>query len=122
MGPQVSSRDVPGELLQVAGVVGGLLGELGLHVGGAAVAGGIGGWAVKKALKVVSVLVGLELALLAYLQHQGFLTVRWSELGRAITGVATSVPATIPTWWSVVSSLGVGAGFLGGALLGFKRG
>lgn len=108
-------------VLQATGEVGSVLGQVGLNIGGAAVAGGIIGWAAKKMLKIVAVLVGLELALLAFLQQRGFITVHWDQLGSALSGLSASA-TSVPAWLPAVSSLGVGGGFLAGALVGFKRG
>lgn len=108
-------------LLQATGGFGAVLGQIGLNVGGAAVAGGIVGWAAKKVLKIVAVLVGLEFGLLAFLQQRGFITVNWDQLGSSLSGLSASA-ASVPSWLPTVASLGVGGGFLAGALVGFKRG
>lgn len=104
----------------LAGLVGPGLAQLGTNVGGATVAGGITGWATKKLVKVVAVLVGLELALFAYLANQGVITVHWSQLGAAFSGWTA---IQLPTWvTSGLAATGIGLGFAGGFAYGFHRG
>lgn len=108
-------------ILQATGPVGSVLEQVGLRVGGATVAGGLAGWATKKALKIVAVLVGLQLAVMTFLQQRGFLTVQWDQLGSAIAAMSPPA-AAVPAWVTTLSSFGIGGGFLAGALVGFKRG
>lgn len=93
---------------------------LGLEFGGGATAGFIAGYVAKKATKLVAVVVGLQLALLRYLEHEGILAVDWNELRAEITALgAYADPGYLE---GVVSTLSIGAGVTGGFLLGFRRG
>lgn len=101
--------------------------QLGLEFGTGAVIGGIIGFAAKKLAKVIAVIIGVELALLKFLESRGFMTVNWDKFGatfldagNAATGAANGNP---PSWlMSVLSTLSVGAGFTGGFLVGFRKG
>lgn len=106
----------------VAQLLGPGVAQLGGNVGGAAVVGGLVGWAAKKLLKVVAVLVGVELALLAFLAKQGVITVDWSQLSSIMTGVkqtATQAPSVVATG---AAAMGIGVGFIGGFSYGFHKG
>lgn len=95
--------------------------QLGLDLGIGVIIGGIIGFAAKKVAKVIAVLIGLELALFKVLESRGILTVDWEALTAGIVGTAGS--ATPPTWlMTVLSTLTISAGFVGGFMLGFKRG
>jgi len=106
--------------------VGTLLGpgiaQLGTNVGGAAAVGGLMGWATKKLVKVVAVLVGIELGLLGYLANQGVISVHWSQLSSMMTGIehsATQAPSLLATG---LAATGIGVGFTGGFAYGFHKG
>lgn len=86
--------------------------------GGATVAGGLAGFAAKKLLKVLAVLVGLQFAFLGWLEHMSLIQVNWDGLNSATNDFFTMITTfTMPS--------GVGAGDLaasGGALGGFGLG
>lgn len=106
----------------VAQLLGPGVAQIGTNVGGAAVAGGFVGWAAKKLVKVVAVLVGVELGLLAFLAKQGVITVHWSQLSSAMTGfkqTATQAPSVLATG---LAATGIGVGFVGGFTYGFHKG
>jgi uncharacterized membrane protein (Fun14 family) len=67
-------RTVSVDLTSVAASVG---------VGG--IAGFVIGYAIKKILKIVAVIVGLFFAALAYLASQGVITVHWDKIGSSST-------------------------------------
>lgn len=98
--------------------------QLGIEVGGGAVIGGIIGFAFKKVAKVVAILVGLELALLKYLESQQIVTVDWERLTAGLVSVGETAQGADPpsAVISLLSTLPVGAGFTGGFLLGFRKG
>ncbi|AIF82805.1 hypothetical protein NTE_00727 [Candidatus Nitrososphaera evergladensis SR1] len=54
-------------------------------VGVGGVAGFVMGYAIKKILKIVMVIVGLFLAALAYLASQNVITINWDKIGAAST-------------------------------------
>lgn len=97
---------------------------LGLELGSGAVVGGLVGYAAKKTAKIIAVLVGVQLALLKYLESRGILTVDWERLSGGIVEARQVAESSSPPPWldSVVSTLPVSAGFTGGFLVGFKKG
>lgn len=94
--------------------------------GGAAAAGGITGFAVKKLLKLIAVLIGMEFAFLAFLERMEFITVKWPALNEAANSFLETVTTmSIPASTSVpeiAASGGAVGGFGGGFYLGFQRG
>ena len=53
------------------------------------------GYALKKVIKMVAVIVGLFIAGLAYLQYQQIATIHWHKLEGAITKLAAATTSTI---------------------------
>ncbi len=98
--------------------------QLGLEVGGGAVIGGLIGFAFKKVAKAIAILVGLELALLKFLETRQIVQVDWERLTAGLVGVGETAQSADPPSWvvSLLSTLPVGAGFTGGFLLGFRKG
>ncbi|EMA53267.1 MULTISPECIES: FUN14 domain-containing protein [Halococcus] len=97
------------------------LGNLGTAFGGSALAGGVTGFAAKKLAKIAVAIVGIQLAVVTYLDHQGMLDVQWAALDHALAGAQQSLQ-TVPPWLTALgTTLPVGAGFVGGFFLGFKR-
>jgi uncharacterized membrane protein (Fun14 family) len=97
------------------------LGNLGTAFGGSALAGGVTGFAAKKVVKIALAVVGMQLAVVAYLDHEGFLDVQWQALDHALAGVHHSLQ-TLPPWLTALgATVPAGAGFVGGFLLGFKK-
>ncbi|MFB6094262.1 MAG: FUN14 domain-containing protein [Halanaeroarchaeum sp.] len=100
------------------------LASLGLEFGTGGVIGVIMGYAAKKIAKLIAVLVGIELALFKFLESRGILTVDWDRLTGGLLDITDVAAGAQPPSWltSIVSTLSVGAGFVGGFLIGFKRG
>lgn len=98
--------------------------QLGLQFGSGAVIGGIIGFAAKKVAKLIAVLVGIEMAVGAFLESRGIITVDWNRLsGGIISASQQAASGTPPSWlMSILSTLSVGVGFTGGFLVGFRRG
>ncbi len=115
--------------------------SLGLEVGGGGVLGFLTGYAAKKVVKVVAVLIGAQLALFKFLETRGVLEVNWeamytgasnttraaanATMGGNETGNATANGAEAAgggLFESFLSMLPVGGGFAAGALIGFRRG
>jgi uncharacterized membrane protein (Fun14 family) len=90
------------------------------QVGIGGVGGFIAGYAFKKFLKIVAVIIGLFIVALIYLGYQGIITINFGELENAIAsalglaGQATSFIATIIALLPAAGSFGVGF------FLGFK--
>jgi uncharacterized membrane protein (Fun14 family) len=102
-------------------VVGGVAGQLGIATGGSLVAGGVVGFAAKKLVKLAVAVIGAQLALFAYLDHEGVLDVHWQALDGALAAAGRHVGA-LPRWLTTLGmTVPIGAGFVGGFLVGFKR-
>lgn len=95
--------------------------QLGVQAGGGAVVGGVIGFAAKKIVKLVAVLVGLELAMLAYLENQGIVSVNWGELQNA-AAFSTGGGGMPPIVADILSAAPLSGGFAAGAAVGFKKG
>jgi uncharacterized membrane protein (Fun14 family) len=64
-------------------------------IGGGFFGGLLIGYALKKIIKMLAVVVGLFLAGLAFLQYQQIATINWHKLEGAITKLATVTTSTI---------------------------
>jgi uncharacterized membrane protein (Fun14 family) len=64
-------------------------------IGGGFFGGLLIGWALKKVIKMLAVVVGLFLAGLAFLQYQHMATIHWHKLEGAITKLATATTSAI---------------------------
>lgn len=96
---------------------------LGLEVGSGAVLGFFSGLLAKKVTKLAAIAVGGFLLFLKWLEGQGVLSVDWAAMTAGLVDVGSSAASAAPTLFDrVVTTLGLGAGFTGGFLLGFKRG
>jgi uncharacterized membrane protein (Fun14 family) len=85
------------------------------------------GYALKKVVKVIAVIVGLFIAGLAYLQYQQIASVNWDKIEGTITGLANAITNTFNdhnieslamTNLGILLSSGMSAGFA----IGFMRG
>lgn len=95
----------------------------GLKLGGGFFAGLATGYISKKVSKIVAIIAGLFLLALHFLESRGFIAVDWSKLTAGIIDAGGSAAAQAPSLIStVVSTLGLGAAFSGGFLVGFKKG
>jgi uncharacterized membrane protein (Fun14 family) len=64
-------------------------------IGGGFFGGLLIGYALKKVIKMLAVVVGLFLAGLAFLQYQQIATIHWHKLEGAITKLAAATTSTI---------------------------
>jgi uncharacterized membrane protein (Fun14 family) len=64
-------------------------------IGGGFFGGLLIGYALKKVIKMLAIVVGLFLAGIAYLQYQQIATIHWHKLEGAITKLATATNSTI---------------------------
>lgn len=98
--------------------------RLGMEFGGGALIGGIIGFAAKQVARIVALIVGLQLALLAFLESSGYIIVDWEALTGGIVETSMTAAAEQPPDWlmGIVSTLSIGAGFTGGFLVGFRYG
>ena len=60
------------------------MGSVGVTIGGGFFAGILIGYALKKVVKVVAVVVGLFFAGLVYLQYQQIIDIKWAKLQASI--------------------------------------
>ena len=64
---------------------------IGTSIGFGGVAGFLIGFAIKKAIKLMMLIVGLFFAALAYLNYQGIVTINWDKLGAQTTEATTGL-------------------------------
>jgi uncharacterized membrane protein (Fun14 family) len=64
-------------------------------IGGGFFGGLLIGWALKKVIKTLAIVVGLFLAGLAYLQYQQIASINWNKIEGTITAVANAATSTI---------------------------
>jgi uncharacterized membrane protein (Fun14 family) len=96
---------------------------LGLQFGSGAVIGGLVGFFAKKVAKVVAFLVGAQLALFAFLEQKGYLSVKWDKLSGGLLKAGEAASEVSNEWIGpVLSAASVTGGFAGGLYLGFRRG
>ncbi len=72
------------------------LGSVGVTIGGGFFAGILIGYALKKVVKVVAVVVGLFFAGLVYLQYQQIIDIKWAKL-QAVSQNAVTMLANATT-------------------------
>ncbi|MFB6077093.1 MAG: FUN14 domain-containing protein [Candidatus Nanohaloarchaea archaeon] len=100
-----------------------LLKDVGLQVGGGAGIGFVTGLLSKKVTKIIALLVAGLLAFGKWLEAKGVITVDWAAVTGGLVSAGSSAAKAAPSVFDrVVTTLGLGAGFTGGFLLGFKRG
>ena len=98
--------------------------QLGRDLGIGAVIGGIVGFTAKKMAKLIAVIIGIEIVLFRLLESRGVIQVNWEKIGNSFLEIGDVAVASTPPAWlvSIISTLSIGAGFMGGFLLGFKYG
>ena len=64
---------------------------IGTSIGFGGIAGFLIGYAIKKAVKIMLLIVGLFFAALAYLNYQGILTINWDKLTASASGATTGL-------------------------------
>ncbi|QCC52272.1 FUN14 domain-containing protein [Halapricum salinum] len=96
--------------------------QLGLEVGGSGAIGFLIGFAAKKVAKVIAIIIGLELVLFKFLESRDIIWVDWNKLTNGIVKAGKEGREQGQDWiMTFVSTAGVGAGFVGGFFLGFKK-
>jgi uncharacterized membrane protein (Fun14 family) len=95
--------------------------QLGIEIGGGAVLGYLTGFASKKLTKLVAVIVGVQLIVLAALEAEGIISARWAILSELVakTDIDQQLSEQV---LSLAGVLPVGGGFIAGFYAGFKRG
>ena len=95
--------------------------QLAMEFGGGALIGGIIGYATKRIAKVLAVIIGVQLALFRFLESKGIVIVDYDRLTHGL--VATRDQVQDPGWiMPIISTLSIGAGFIGGFWVGYRRG
>jgi len=94
--------------------------RVGLEAGSGALLGALAGFAAKKVAKLAAAVAGSLIALLAALEAEGLVLVRWGALREYL---ATHVdPGTPAPLLELAGHLPVGGGFAVGAVVGFRKG
>jgi uncharacterized membrane protein (Fun14 family) len=86
------------------------------------IVGGVLGFAVKKIVKLLAVLAGIQMAIFAYLEQQGVITVNWDALQNMTVVTPAQGGGMPPIAADLISSLPVGGGLAVGAAVGFRKG
>jgi uncharacterized membrane protein (Fun14 family) len=96
--------------------------QLGFEIGGAGAIGFLIGFAAKKVAKVIAIIIGIQLVIFKFLESRGILSVDWNRLTNGIVKAGETGQEKGQDWiMTFVSTAGVGAGFVGGFALGFKK-
>jgi uncharacterized membrane protein (Fun14 family) len=91
-----------------------------LGIGG--VGGFIAGYALKKLLKIVVVIIGLFILALVYLGYKGIISINYGELGNTISE-ALGLSGQVTEWITpIIAHLPFAGAFALAFLLGFKMG
>lgn len=98
--------------------------RFGLEVGSSAVIGGIIGFAMRKIAKITIFIAGVQLAVLMVLDFYGIIRVNWESINTYIKTLEEIIRNgnPPPEIMNVVTSVAIGGGFVGGFVIGFKRG
>jgi uncharacterized membrane protein (Fun14 family) len=91
-----------------------------LGIGG--VGGFIAGYALKKMMKIVAIVIGLFILALVYLGYKGIITINYGELGKAVSG-GLGLTGQAAEWITpIIAHLPFAGAFGLGLFLGFKMG
>ncbi|HKZ94297.1 MAG TPA: FUN14 domain-containing protein [Candidatus Bathyarchaeia archaeon] len=91
-----------------------------LGVGG--IGGFIAGYALKKFMKIVAVIIGLFILALVYLGYRGIITVNYGELGDSVSGALGLSGQAAELITPIIAHLPFAGAFGLGFFLGFKMG
>jgi len=92
------------------------------QLGVGAICGFIIGFAIKKALKLLILLVGIFLSILVYLGYSGIITINFDKLFDAVKNLF-DLGQQISGWLIlIISTLPLTGSFIAGLILGFKVG
>jgi len=86
------------------------------------VVGAVIGFAVKKVIKLVAILAGVQATVLAYFEQQGVITVNWEAFQNMAVITAGDGGTMPPILANILSSLPIGGGLALGAAVGFRKG
>ncbi len=96
-------------------------------IGGGFFGGLLLGYALKKVVKLIAVIVGLFISGLAYLQHQKIASFNWDKIEGTITSLANTTASTfndysIETLGLMNFGIPLTSGMSAGFAIGFMRG
>lgn len=95
--------------------------QLGIEIGSGAVLGYLAGFATKKLIKLVAVIIGAQLVVLAALEIEGIINVQWGVLAELVARTDIGQRLSGQVLW-LAGVLPVGGGFVAGFCVGFKKG
>ncbi|QLG29853.1 FUN14 domain-containing protein (plasmid) [Halorarum halophilum] len=94
--------------------------QLGLEFGGGLFIGMFAGIAAKKLIELVAVIIGIVVALFKFLESREVIAVDWEQLTAGILELGGPSSGS-PTWvMTILSTLSISAGFVGGFFIGFR--
>jgi len=105
-------------LIDITSALTGIIAQVG--VGG--ILGFVVGYALKKVVKLVLVLAGLFVMILAYLGLRGVITVNFEALESLISSGLASGSQFVGVIAAIIAALPFAGSFLAGFLLGLKKG
>ncbi|MDQ3838488.1 MAG: FUN14 domain-containing protein [Thermoproteota archaeon] len=92
-------------------------------IGGGFFGGLLIGYALKKVVKIIAVLVGLFVAGLAYLQYQQLASINWDKFESTITGLANTTTNILSDYnIESLATTNLGVPLTGGMSAGFAIG
>lgn len=91
-----------------------------LGLGG--IGGFIAGYALKKLMKIVAVIIGLAVVALIYLGSQGILLINYGALGNAVSNALGGAEGATQWLAHIIAHLPFAGTFALGLFLGFKMG
>lgn len=92
------------------------------QLGAGGILGFVVGYAIKKMMKIVAVIIGIFALILIYLGHTGIINVNYDKLTEAIEGFYGSAGGATRWLTPLVANLPFAGVFLVGAAIGFKAG
>jgi len=99
-----------------------VLSPLGYQLGIGGVGGFIAGYALKKFMKIVAVIIGLFILALVYLGYKGIISINYDELGKAVSG-GLGLTGQAADWIApIIAHLPFAGAFGLAFFLGFKMG
>ena len=92
------------------------------QLGTGGILGFIIGYAFKKVLKIIAVIVGIFAVILIYLGHSGIIYVNYPRLTEAVEGLLGNIGETSQWLTTIIASLPFAGSLIVGCALGFKKG
>ena len=105
-------------MLSLSNILTPLAGEIG--IGG--IGGFLAGWALKKAAKIVAVIIGLSFLGLQYLAYENIIQINYAALQDWANNLVGQAAGTQSLVTDFFVHLPFGASFIGGLYLGFQKG